>query len=297
MKKVLVTGTKSYIGTSFIKWINESYKEDFEIKMIDLKNQNWKQEDFSEYDAMLYVAGLAHVDVGNVSEKDKMYYYEINRDLTLEVAAKCKKEGIRQFVFMSSMIVYGKNGDLNEKIVITNETIPNPENFYGDSKWQAEKNLKKMQDETFEIAIIRSPMVYGKGSKGNYRTLVKIARKTVLFPDYINERSMIHIDNLCEFLYLLLMSGKGGIYFPQNEEYVATIEIIKKIVQLSGHKIIITKMLNPFVRFAGKMPKKISGLANKAFGNLVYDQNMSKHFDGKYQVRNFDESIELTEGY
>lgn len=296
MKRVLVTGINSYIGTSFIHWADMLYKQELEIETVDLKDEKWRKKDFSSFDTILYVAGIAHADVGNVSEEEKARYYKINRDLTLDVARKCKSDGIKQFVFMSSMIVYGKNSVLGNRNIITKDTLPNPQGFYGESKLQAEKGLQHIQDESFQVAIVRSPMVYGLGCKGNYSAMSKIAKTTFIFPDYKNERSMIHIDNLCEFLCLLLFSNQSGIYFPQNEEYVQTVDMIRKIAQLSEHKILVTKKINSFVKLAGVFPGKISGLTNKAFGSLVYEKTMSNHFDGKYRIRNFDESIKLTEG-
>ena len=296
MKKILITGANSYIGTSFETWAKKKYPGEFEIDTVDMVDGSWREKNFDGYDAVFHVAGIAHADVGHVSEERKAFYYKINRDLAIETAQKAKKEGVSQFVFMSSMIVYGESAGLGKKRVITKDTRPHPANFYGDSKWQADKGVRKLADDSFYVAVLRPPMIYGKGSKGNYPLLAKMAKKLPVFPDIRNERSMLYIGNLCEFLCLLMKSGKGGIYFPQNAEYVRTSEMVRQIAKTAGHRIWITKLLNPAVWVASRIPGKVSGMVNKAFGNMVYEMSMSQAFEGNYRCFNLEGSINLTEG-
>lgn len=138
-------------------------------------------------------------------------------------------------------------------------------------------------------------MIYGKGSKGNYPTLAQMARKLPVFPDVQNERSMLYIENLCEFLCQVMIRGESGIFWPQNAEYSKTSEIVKMIAEVSQRKIHVSRVWNWVVGLASKMPGKISSLANKAFGNLSYDQSMSK-YDFDYQVVDLYRSIERSEG-
>lgn len=296
MKKILITGANSYIGTSFEAWAKKRYPGEFEIDTVDMVDESWREKSFAGYDAVFHVAGIAHADVGHVSEERKAFYYKINRDLAIETARKAKEDGVSQFVFMSSMIVYGESAGLGKKKVITEDTKPHPANFYGDSKWQADKGVRKLADDHFHVAVLRPPMIYGKGSKGNYPLLAKMAKKLPVFPDIQNERSMLYIGNLCEFLCLLMQSGEGGIYFPQNAEYVRTSEMVRLIAKTAGHRIWITKLLNPAVWLAGKIPGKVSGMVNKAFGNMTYELEMSEVFDGKYRYFDLERSIRLTEG-
>ena len=296
MKKVLITGANSYIGTSFETWAEKKYPGEFEIDTVDMVGGSWREKSFAGYDTVFHVAGIAHADVGHVSEERKAFYYKINRDLAIETAQKAKKDGVSQFIFMSSMIVYGESAGLGKKRVITKDTKPHPANFYGDSKWQADKGVRKLADDSFHVAVLRPPMIYGKGSKGNYPLLAKMAKKLPVFPDIQNERSMLYIGNLCEFLCLLMISGKGGIYFPQNAEYVRTSEMVRRIAETAGHRIWVTKLLNPAVWAASLIPGKVSGLVNKAFGNMVYELDMSQTFEKKYQCFGLKRSISLTEG-
>ena len=294
MKKVLITGANSYIGTGFETYAKEKYPTKFEIDTIDMKDGSWKEKDFSGYDAVFHVAGIAHADVGNVSEETKKLYYAVNTDLAIETCAKAKKDGVKQFVFMSSAIVYGDSAPYGRAKVITRETEPSPANFYGDSKWQADKGVRELSDDSFAVAVLRPPMIYGKASKGNYPTLSKMAKKLPVFPDVKNERSMLYIENLCEFLCQIMMSGEGGIFWPQNAEYSRTSEMVRLIAEASGHKILVSKAFNWGVWLASKVPGKISGLSNKAFGNLSYDHAMSR-YDFEYQVVDLKTSIERTE--
>lgn len=296
MKRVLITGAGSYIGTSFENWVRERYPGEFSVDTVDMVDGSWRGKCFSGYDAVFHVAGIAHADVGRVSEERKALYYKVNRDLAIETARKARAEGVKQFIFMSSMIIYGESAGLGKRKVITRETKPHPANFYGDSKWQADKGVRKLASEAFHVAVLRPPMIYGKGSKGNYPLLAKLAKKLPIFPDIENERSMLYIGNLCEFLCRLIRSGEGGIYFPQNAEYVKTSEMVRLIAEASGHKIWVTKALNPAVWVLGMMPGKMGRLIGKAFGSVVYECNNEPQFLNNYQVFSFQESIKHTEG-
>ncbi len=200
MKKVLITGANSYIGTSFEKYAQEHYPQEFQIDTVDMIDGSWRNKNFSNYDVVFHVAGIAHADVGHVTEEIKAKYYAINTDLAIETAQKAKNEGVGQFVFMSSAIIYGDSAPYGKQKVITKDTEPCPANFYGDSKWQADKGVRALADDMFKVTVLRPPMIYGKGSKGNYPVLAKMAKKLPVFPDIKNERSMLYIENLCEFL-------------------------------------------------------------------------------------------------
>ena len=196
---------------------------------------------------------------------------------------------------MSSMIVYGDSAPYGKKKIITADTEPKPANFYGDSKWQADIGVRALADENFNVAVLRPPMIYGKGSKGNYPLLAKLAKKLPVFPYVENERSMLHVDKLCEFLCQLMVLGEGGVFFPQNAEYTNTCQMVHTISEVCGKKILLTKLLNPFVFLGTKIPGKISGMVNKAFGNSCYQKSMSIYTNINYQLIDLKESIKRTE--
>ena len=284
MKNILITGKNSYIGTSLENWLMRE-PDKYKVDTVDMKDGSWKKTDFSSYDVVFHVAGIAHV---SSDPKMEDLYYKVNRDLTIETAEKAKAEGVKQFIFMSSIIVYGDSS--SSKRVIDKNTVPTPSNFYGNSKLQAEEGIKHLESDDFKIVVLRPPMIYGKGSKGNYPRLANMAKKIPVFPDIDNERSMLHIDNLCEFIKVVIDYEETGLYFPQNKEYVKTSELVKTIAGVHGKKIMMTKVFNPVLRLMFGI-----GIVNKVFGNLVYEKSMSDYDKANYRIRDFRESIELTE--
>ncbi|EPD52352.1 hypothetical protein HMPREF1210_01705 [Paenisporosarcina sp. HGH0030] len=284
MKKILITGANSYIGHSLGKWL-ENYPDKYFIESISQRSDSWKKKVFSDYDVVFHVTGIAHVS--SDSKKEDLYY-KVNRDLTIETAQKAKNEGVKQFIFMSSIIVYGDNSNVER--VIDKNTVPKPSDFYGNSKFQAEEGIRPLESDNFKVVVLRPPMIYGKGSKGNYPKLAKVARKLPIFPDIDNRRSMLHIDNLCEFIRFLMENEETGLFLPQNNEYVKTSEMVKIIAEAHGKKIRLTKIFNGiFSLMDGKI-----GVINKVFGNLVYEKSVSE-YEENYRIRDLRESIMATE--
>lgn len=280
MKRILITGMNSYIGRSVETWLMRE-PDKYIVDTVDMEDGSWKEADFSLYDVVFHVAGIVHI---KEKSENQDLYYKVNRDLAYETAKKAKTERVKQFIFLSTMSVYGiENG------VLANDTPLMPNSIYGKSKLEAEKLLNQLADDSFSIAILRPPLVYGMGCKGNYPRLASLALKTPIFPNVENKRSMIFIDNLSEFVKQLIDNGSGGLFFPQNIDYVNTSEMVRLIAEVHGKKIKITKLFNPLLRLMN------IGIVNKVFGNLVYEMDMSDYIDN-YRVCDFRESIIKTEG-
>lgn len=279
MKKVLITGKNSYIGLSLENWLLKEI-DSYQVDTLDMRDEAWKSHDFSSYDTVFHVAGIAHI---KETSQNRELYYKVNRDLAYETAKLAKKSGVKQFIFLSSMSVYGI-----ETGIIDKNTLPKPKNAYGKSKLEAEKLIRPLEDDSFSVAILRPPMVYGSGCKGNYARLSSLAKKVSIFPDIQNQRSMIYIDNLSEFVKLLIDCKCEGLFFPQNTEYVCTSEMVRLIAEASGKKIKKTKFFNPVLKLLSL------NTVNKVFGDLLYESSMSKP-DTDYRVVRFEESIEKTE--
>lgn len=290
MKRILITGANSYIGMSFEKYIKENFPNDYEIDTVDMIDGFWREKSFSGYDSVFHVAGIAHSDNGKISAEKEKLYYTVNTDLTVETAKKAKSDGVKQFIFMSSAIVYGDSAPIGKSKVITKDTPVSPANCYGDSKVQAENGIRPLNDDNFKVVLLRPPMIYGKGSKGNYPLLVKIALKTPIFPYVKNERSMLYIENLCEFVRLMIENNEKGTFWPQNAEYSNTSELVKLIAEAHGKKVRLVKGLG----WALKIMSCMTGLVNKAFGSLNYEMGISE-YKVKYRVTNLEESIQRTE--
>lgn len=278
---ILITGAGSYVGTSVENWLKKDRQ--FTVDSVDTFGDNWKKADYSKYDVVYHVAGIAHV---NADPKMEPLYYKVNRDLTIEVAKHAKEAGVKQFIFMSSQIVFHESQSLKSE-VLTKDTIPNPNGFYGDSKLQAENGLKELECDTFKVCILRPPMIYGPNSKGNFPRLAKLATKTPIFPAWHNKRSMLFIDNLGEFVKQAILRQLSGTFYPQNRELADTVEIIRFFAKKAGHKVWITKLLNPFVWLGSFVLQPI----NKMFATYYYDPSMSQ-MDFDYQLVSFEDSLE-----
>ena len=276
-------------GTSVENYL-EKWSDRYQVDTVDMIDGSWREKHFSGYDTVYHVAGIAHADTGHVSEERKAFYYKINTDLTVEIAKKAKADGVKQFIFMSSAIVYGESAPIGKRKVIKAGTKTYPANFYGDSKVQAEKGILPLQDDSFKVVVLRPPMIYGKGSKGNYPVLAKFAQKLPVFPYVDNQRSMLYIENLCEFVRLMIENEEFGIFHPQNSEYSNTAELVKMIAAVHGKKVIVIRGFG----WVLKLISHFTGLVNKAFGSFSYDMKISEYKEN-YRVCAFKESIERTE--
>lgn len=297
MRKILITGAGSFIGTSFENYIKSHEKHaEYEISVMDTltgKLVGGESEDiwnFDGYDVVFHVAGIAHADVGKVTEEGKELYRRVNTELAIETAKKAKAAGVKQFIFMSSAIVYGASSPIGKEKIITKDTKPEPENFYGESKLNAETGLLELSADDFKVVILRPPMIYGPGCKGNYNSLRKFALKLPVFPKVDNERSMLYIDNLCEFVRLMIDNEESGIFHPANAENSNTSEMVKMIAEAHGKK----KALMGGLTWLLKLMSHFTGLVNKAFGNLTYSSELTEYKEN-YRVYSLAESITATE--
>lgn len=281
MRRVLITGAGSFVGKGVEQWLLKE-PDKFHVDTVDTMNNVWKQANFTKYDVVFHVAGIAHVD-----PKPEMapLYYKVNRDLAIEVAKCAKQNGVKQFIYMSSRIVYRASKSMKGNVTYP-DTKPDPNDFYGVSKLQAEEGLKELECDSFKICILRPPMIYGAGNKGNLPRLAWLATKTPIFPAWHNKRSMLHVNNLAEFVRQIITREMGGTFYPQNTDLADTVEIVRAVARENGHKIWITKLLNPFVWLGSFFLPQIP----KMFADSYYVPEMS-NYDFDYQVISFADSI------
>jgi UDP-glucose 4-epimerase len=279
-KNILIAGQNSYIGEAFKKYISQF--ENYKIESFSTRSDEWKNMDFSKYDTVYDVAGIDHI---KETKENRHLYYEVNKDLAVEIAKKAKREGVKQFIYLSSMAVYGLTvGHIDEN------TVNEPNNAYGESKLEAENALWKLKDDNFAVSIVRPPMVYGKGCKGNYQTLRKFALMFGIFPKYDNERSMIYINNLSSAVRGIIHNDESGLYFPQNLDYVRTYDMVKQIAEENVRSFRSTKIFNPLVHV---VTKKIE-VFKKVFGTLTYSEDMNVP-NNWIDIIDFYESIKISE--
>ena len=285
MKRILITGANSFVGTSVEAWLTLKSGE-YAVDTVDTVHGAWKTADFAQYDVVFHVAGITHVDP---APRMAPLYYRVNRDLAVEIAARAKEQGVRQFIFMSSMIVYNTSKSL-KRVEIGKNTVPAPNDFYGDSKLQAEKGLNALASDSFRVAVLRPGMIYGRRCKGNFRRLAALAAKTPVFPAWHNRRSMLYIDNLSEFVRQAIDRELAGTFHLQNREYADTVEIVRHYARKKGHRILCSRIFNPLVWCGARVLRPLC----KMFADQYYTTDITTYgFD--YQLVSFKESLDLTD--
>lgn len=295
--KILITGKNGYIATMLAKYLQqEKWHGKYVVTGISLRGDEWQKCDFSEYDIVIHTAGIAHVDIASEQseeyEKQKKEYDRVNHLLTVDVARKAKEAGVKQFIFLSSIIVYGESAPAGTDKLIGAETKPAPINFYGESKLLAEQDLAPLIDERFAVAILRLPMVYGAGCKGNFRLLQKAAKILPVFPKSTGSRSMIYIDNLCECIRLVAEYELSGLFCPQNKEYVNTAELMQLIRKVYNKKLLLLPGCQKLLSWMGAGNGKLAVIVNKVFGSLRYDKDFGGLPEGlDYQIVTLEESV------
>ena len=289
MKKILITGAGSYVGERVQEYLSR-WQDRYQADTVDMVGEEWKKTSFSGYDAVLHLAAIVHQPQSKDDPAQAELYDRVNHRLAVEVAAKAKAEGVRQFLFMSSESVYGVSAAVGQTTMITKDTPLNPKDNYGISKKKAEEGLQTLADESFKLAVMRPPMIYGKGCKGNYQTLAKLAKKLPVFPWVDNRRSMLYVENFAEFVRLLVEREDSGVFCPQDGEYINTSEMVQEIAKANGKKI----CMIPGFTWALKLMRHVTGLADKAFGSLCYDRSVSDYPEN-YCVKTVREAIAETE--
>lgn len=289
MKKLLITGAHSYIGTAVRDYLSQ-WPDRYEVTPVSVSDGSWKDQSFQGFDAVLHVAAIVHQSGSKNDPSQWPTYERVNTTLAIEVAEKAKQAGVGQFIFMSSASVYGLDAALGQTVTITADTPLNPKDHYGLSKLKAEEGLCALTGENFKLAILRPPMIYGKGCKGNYPKLAALAKKLPVFPAVDNRRSMLYIGNLTEFIRLILDDEAEGIFCPQDREYVSTCDMVKLIAHCHGRNILMVKG----VTWALKLLRPFTSAVDKAFGSLCYDKALSA-YPGDYQITDLADAIRETE--
>ncbi len=283
MKSVLIVGKGSYIGESLCKWL-EGFQDCYRVRIVSSRQEEWKEVDWKDFDVAVNCAGIAHVR--HITNDMNELFYSINRDLSVEIATWAKRSGIKHYIHFSSMNVYG---DFVNNL--RDRSQENPTSFYGDSKLQGDMGIRALEDVDFLVSYMRPPFVYGKGCKGNYNTISRIAQLTPVFPTYNNKKSMIYIDNLCEFVRMCIEEKLGGILTPQNKELKSTADLVCEIAKNHNKQILSVSMFNWMI----KLLCKATRLFRRAFANDCYSPVLSDYWEYEYCVVSFVESIRRTE--
>lgn len=289
MKRLLITGAGSYVGTCVEKHLRQ-WPDKYQVDTVDMLGDGWREKSFAGFDAVFHVAAIVHQPKSKDDPAQADLYDRVNHRLAVEVGRKAKAEGVKQLLFMSSESVYGLSASVGSTVMITGDTPLEPKDNYGISKKKAEEGLRQLADENFRVAILRPPMIYGKGCKGNYQTLAKLAKKLPVFPWVDNRRSMLYVENFAEFLRLLLDREAEGVFCPQDAEYVNTSEVVNLIAHIHGRNILLVKGFT----WALKLVRHVTPLADKAFGSLCYDVALSGD-PQSYCIKDLPQAIAASE--
>lgn len=286
-KTLMITGASGFIGSNFI----ERYKDKYNIIPVDLLKVKPEELNFENVDCVLHLAALVHQMKGAPREK----YFEVNTELTKRMAEESKKQGVKHFVFYSTVKVYGYDGDLYNHNIILNENSPcNPKNDpYGESKWEAEKILKNLEDENFKVGIIRPPMVYGKGVKGNMESLIKLIQKIPILPFNYNKnrRSLVNIENLMYLTSLVIDKEAQGVFLPLDEKNLSLKEIVEGIEKVYELKRINLPMIQPFFWLLTKMKPNIMV---RLYGSLQFENKETQKVINYIPKLSYKKGIEET---
>ena len=285
MKKILITGRGSYLGNSLKAYL-EAFGNHYRVDCVSLRSGDWKEQSFRGYDAVYHTAAIVHQPRSKDAPGELARYRAVNCDLAVDAAKKAKAEGVRQFVFLSTMAVYGLTAAFGKTVTITAQTPTVPTDNYGLSKLEAERALLALEGPDFRVAILRPPMIYGKDCKGNFRSLVSMARRLPFFPKVPNRRSMLYVGSLNRLVQQIIDREERGIFCPQDPEYVNTSAMVQAIAAAQGKRL----LLIPGFSWALHLLRHLTGAVDKAFGSLVYDKALSK-LEEDYCIASFPDSV------
>lgn len=285
MKKILITGKGSYLGNSLKAYL-EAFGDCYQVDCLSLRSGDWKEQSFRGYDAVYHTAAIVHQPRSKDAPGELARYRAVNCDLAVDAAKKAKAEGVRQFVFLSTMAVYGLTAAFGKTVTITAQTPTAPTDNYGLSKLEAERALLALEGPDFRVAILRPPMIYGKDCKGNFRSLVSMARRLPFFPKVPNRRSMLYVGSLNRLVQQIIDREDRGIFCPQDPEYLNTSAMVQAIAAAQGKRL----LLIPGFSWALHLLRHLTGAVDKAFGSLVYDKALSK-LEEDYCIASFPDSV------
>lgn len=281
--KVLIVGKNSYIAQRTGAWF-EKKPVPAEVEYVSVRDDSWKQTDLSGFDAVIYTAAIVH-------RKDEVpleTYDTVNAQQPYEFAQAAKDAGVKQFVFLSTMGVYGQDKKLPNGNIVDEHTPLKPFPGYGSSKLKGEQLIQGLQDENFHVSIIRPANVYGKGCKGGYISgFAKITSTLPVLPRAFEDsrQGMLFVDNLAELCWLAVNSNCSGVYPAQDRTPVSAYDIMRAMADCICPK---KKALR------GQAVLKIiqgNALVNKLFGGVSYAEDYAKCPLGDYQLVEFPEAI------
>ena len=286
-KTIVITGIHSYVGNHFESWL-KSFDGRYKCFHLDLRDDGWRDFCFDGVDAIVHVSAIVHQQKCDDWES----YKRVNVDLTQNLAEHAKSCGVPQFVFLSTMAVYGKGKSLSP-IYITEDTEADPKSLYGRSKYMAEEKLRELADERFTVSIVRPTNIYGPGCSGNYiPAFMTVASRLPVIPDCYQEvkQGLLYIDNLSELLRLVIENKSEGLFLPQDSPTLSSFELLAAMRRALGKNVRGSRFLGCLASIFRR-----SKVFMKAYGGVAYSLS-HEPYDGKYRVVDVADAIQLTVG-
>jgi len=279
MNNLLITGATGFIGQFFIQKSTTEYK----IQSFSFQRENFEALNLNNTNIILHLSALVH-KMSGASESE---YERVNVTQTLELAKKAKESGVKHFVFMSTVKVYGEETDVK----YTENSDCNPEDDYGKSKLKAEIELQKLENENFKVSIVRTPIVYGFGVKANIKSLINLVNKVPILPfgGIQNKRSMVYIGNLCHLLDEIIIQEKSGVFLCADDEPLSTSRLCALIAKNLDKKVYLLKI--PFFETLLKIVKP--SFHKRLFGSLEVDNTLTKEKLNLKNPYSVEKGIEL----
>ncbi len=279
MKNILLTGSSGFVG-SYFKY---NYNKKYNINKFSFLNDNFQNLDLSSITTIIHLSALVH-QMGGASKEE---YEKVNITQTIDLARKTKESGIKHFIFMSTIKVYGEETN----IAYNENSDCNPQDEYGKSKLKAEHELLKLEDDNFKISIIRTPIVYGSGVKANIKNLINLVNKVPVLPfgEIENKRSMVYIGNLCHLIDTVTIQNQSGIFLAADDEPLSTTRLIELIAKNLQRKVYLLKM--PFFESLLKLVKP--SFYKRLYESLEVDNSKTKKVLNLTNLYSVEEGISL----
>jgi UDP-glucose 4-epimerase len=281
--KILITGETGYVGNHAKEYLENT--TNYVVKKVSLRRNNWMDMDFSEYDSIVHC--VAVIPKNNIEDS---VFFSVNHELSEKLAKKAKSDGVKQFIYLSSMAVYGmKPSTKKGEGLIYSDTPCNPDSVYGKSKYQGEQAVVSLADDNFKVAIVRSPSIYGKRSTNYFNQYYYIISKLFIQPYAFTKckRSAIYIENLCELFRLLIKNSNHGIFCPADNPTLSTVEYIKFLQNSKGNNFYSSRLFGLALKLVcSRMP-----IIYSMWGSIAYDDSLTNILNGEYQIFNSYEGL------
>lgn len=261
MKRILLTGANGFVGGYFL----ENYSKVFKIKKFSFLNDNFDNLNLKDVDTVVHCSALVH----QMNGASKEQYYDVNVNQTAQLAKKARDSGVKQFIFLSTVKVYGEESDIS----YIESSPTNPMDNYSRSKVEAENHLTSIENDKFQIAIVRSPLIYGHGVKANFLSLVSLIKKISILPlkNIKNKRSMVFVGNICFILHQIISLEKRGIFIATDNKPLSTTELVELISKCLNKKMFLIDIV--FFKSLLKIVKPM--YYQRLFGSLYFDNSLT----------------------